>query len=77
MDVSKYAEAKLAGNVQMRNYGESFQCVNRQFNPDTGAETVPQVSTFTEQELIAQKLNLEKMLASVTMMLADVQALKK
>lgn len=75
MDIAKYLESKLAGNVQLRNYGQSFQIVKRQFDADTGAEIVPQISTFTEQELIAQKANLEKLLASVNAMLADMQAL--
>lgn len=76
MDIAKYLQAKQAGNVDLRRYGESFQAIKQKFDPDTGYETAPEISTFTENELILQKRTLEKMLASVNEMLADVQALK-
>ena len=77
MDVSKYAQSKAAGAVEMKRYGDSFQCVKKQFNPDTGVEILPTVSTFTEQQLLIQKDAAEKLLESVNVMLADLQALKQ
>jgi len=77
MDVSKYAESKLAGNVILKRYGDSFQCEKRQFNPETGAEITPQISTFTEKELLNQKDVAMKLLESINAMLADLQLLKQ
>jgi hypothetical protein len=76
MDVSKYTESKQAGNVVLKRYGESFQCEKRQFNPETGAETTPAISTFTELELTNQQAMAVKLLASINEMIADLRALK-
>jgi hypothetical protein len=76
MDVSKYAKAKANNAVEMKRYGDSFQCIKRQFDPETGKETSPAISTFTEAELVKQQEAATKLLDSVNEMLADLRALK-
>lgn len=76
MDVSKYVQSRDSGNVEVKRYGDSFQCVKRQFDPETGSETTPSIATFTEAELLKQKETVSATLANINEMLADIQALK-
>mgnify|MGYP003402610855 CR=1 FL=1 len=76
MDIAKYKTSKIANKVTLQKYGDSYQFVQRQYNPETGLETAPITGTFTEEQLLAQKTAVQASLDSINEMLADVQILK-
>lgn len=77
MDVGKYAVAKASGKVTLQRYGQSFQCIKRQYDAETGVEVAPVIATFTEEELLRQKTAVEETLASIIAMLSDIAVLKQ
>mgnify|MGYP001615419380 CR=1 FL=1 len=72
MQVKNYRESKAKGHVTIKKYGDDFQCVKRQFNPDTGRETVPQIASFSQQEIQQQRDQLAVTIADCDALLADL-----
>lgn len=76
MQLASYTTAKAQGALELKRYGQSFQIVKRQFDPDTGAETVPATQTFTRAEIQRQRDEHAKALAECDALLTDLDALK-
>lgn len=76
MNVNNYRQSKQSGYVELKKYGQSFQCLKRQFSQDTGEEIAPQAATFTRKEIENQRSVCADTLADLDALLADIDALK-
>lgn len=76
MNVNKYRESQKRGLVTVQKYGSSFQAIKRQYDPETGTETVPATGTFTREEIVKQREICAETLDDLDALLADIDALK-
>ena len=75
MNVNKYRASKARGFVTVQKYGQMFQCVKRQFDAESGEETVPQTATFSHEEIMKQREICAETAADLDALLADINAL--
>lgn len=75
MQISKYREAKAAGGVELKRYGNSLQIIKQQFHPDTGTEILPQISTFERAQILQQRDDAVELVADLNALLADIDKL--
>ncbi len=75
MDISKYKELKMSGDIKMSKIGDSFALAANKYSPDTGVKVTPVVEAVGKKNVLALKENLLKQLEQVDEVLKDMDAL--
>lgn len=76
MDINGYKQRKQGQKVALQKVGHQIVLTSKRFDPNTGDEIDPVVSPVIKTNLVARKQELEKMIAEITELIKDVDALE-
>jgi hypothetical protein len=75
MDLTTYATVKTAGKAALAKLNDAYVLSVKQFDPSTGEPKAPQVQSVDKAKVQTQIATLQGQMASLNLLLADLEAL--
>lgn len=75
MDIKRYSELKAAGKITVEKIGDDYMASQKQYNVESGVETLPTTTKLDIEDLESRKACLQEEINAIDIIIADCQAL--